>query len=210
MINMVDGDEKKYFITDIFFDGNSNEIVVKYGDGNETREPFVFHNLQFYRHKMIEQSFKHLPHFLDELSKYSFLVVVRKYIVIIGGILSMVLLYNLDIHIIMKIILSVLIVLGEVGYYLYNEVILTLMGSVVSEGLATETYLKYIDNFRYLNDDKEYEFFLPPEAIARYGLTSDMVEDLNRVLESLKNDGYVNKEITLSYKREEINQQKKN
>ena len=88
--------------------------------------------------------------YMNDLGKDSFLTFVKRYAAIIGGIVGLYFLYNFDIHIAMKIILTVLILLGEVGYYLYNELYLSIVGSEVLECLATEYY---INNLNVLYED---------------------------------------------------------
>lgn len=201
MMNMVEDEQaKKYFITDV--EQVDDSLVVKRADDSVNEESFSEHNLQFYRLQMIEQAKEYLPKFLDRLSYDSFMVTVKKYAAIVLGVVGLFFLYNVPVHLVMKIILSILLLLGEVGYYLYNEIILDLMWNFVREGLATETYLQNLDTFQYFDKEAYLDkFILPPEDIGRYGLTREMIEEMVKTIQGFKEDGVESQDISLTYQK---------
>lgn len=202
MIDMaMDEKDKQFFITDIEY--NDEILKITRADGTVSEEPFSYHNLGFYRNQMVNHIQDNINPFMDDLSKDSFFTFVKRYSAIIGGVVGLYFLYNVDIHVIMKIIITILAVLGELAYYLYNELYLTIVGSEVIEGLAYEYYLKNIDKFRYF--DKEHYtdgFIVPPEDVGKYKLTQDMLAQILQRIEEFKEKGFEPEEMTLSYKRQ--------
>lgn len=201
MIDMtLDEKNKEYFITQIEHD--DIEIKVTIADGNSTTEPYSGHNLGVYRNKMVENAKENIGPYMDDLGKDSFFTFVKRYAAIIGGVVGLYFLYNVDIHLIMKIIITILVLLGELGYYLYNELYLSIIGREVIECLATEYYIKNIDKFKYF--DKEHYtdgFIVPPEDIGKYQLTQDVLEQVAQDIEQFREQGFAPEEMTLSYKR---------
>lgn len=205
MIDMVmDEKNREYFITDIEFD--DKVLKVTRADGSVSTEPFSYHNLGFYRTKMIENAKLNINPFMDDLSKDSFFTFVKRYAAIIGGIVGLYFLYNVDIHLIMKIILTILVVLGEAAYYLINQLYLILLSDQVSESLATEFYLKNISKFTYYDRDNYTDgYIVPPEDIGKYRLTQDTLEQILQGIEEFKEQGFEPEEMILSYKRKTEN-----
>ena len=205
MIDMVmDEKNKEYFITNIEYD--DKVLKVTRADGTVTTEPFSYHNLGFYRTKMIENARLNINPFMDDLSKDSFFTFVKRYAAIIGGIVGLYFLYNVDIHLIIKIILTILVVLGEAAYYLINQLYLILLSEQVSESLATEFYLKNISKFTYYDRENYTDgYIVPPEDIAKYGLTQDTLEQVLQGIEEFKEQGFEPEEMILSYKRKTEN-----
>ena len=90
----------------------------------------------------------------------------------------------------MKIIITVLLLLGEVGYYLYNELYLHIVGGEVLECLATEYYINNLDTFTFYDRENYTDgFIVPPEDIGKYQLTKDMLEQLAKGIEEAKEMG---------------------
>lgn len=205
MIDMVmDEKNREYFITNIEYD--DKVLKVTRADGTVTTEPFSYHNLGFYRTKMIENAKLNINPFMDDLSKDSFFTFVKRYAAIIGGIVGLYFLYNVDIHLIIKIILTILVVFGEAAYYLINQLYLILLSEQVSESLATEFYLKNISKFTYYDRENYTDgYIVPPEDIAKYGLTQDTLEQVLQGIEEFKEQGFEPEEMILSYKRKTEN-----
>lgn len=191
--------DKEYFITDI--DVIDGKIIVTRADGSKSEEDFTEHNLGFYRNLMVKNANQYIGPYMDDLGKDSFMTYVKKYGAIIVGVVGLYFLYNFDIHIAIKIILSILVILGEIAFFLFNELYLCIVGAEAMECMATEYYLKNIDTFRYL--DKEHYidgFIVPPEDIAKYSLTEDMLVQIKENIENFKKDGVEPQDITLTYK----------
>lgn len=204
MLDMViDEKNKKHFITDIVV--QEGKIIITRADESVSEEPYSEHNLGFYRMQMIKNAQDNIGPYMDDLGKDSFFAFVKRYAAIIGGVVGLYFLYNFDIHIAMKIIITILLLLGEVGYYLYNHLYLTVVGAEVLECLATEYYIKNLSTFTYY--DKEHYtdgFIIPPEDIARYELTKDMLEKLAKGIEEARENGVDPGHMKLTYKRQDI------
>lgn len=192
--------DKEYFITDIeVIDG---KIVVTRADGSKSEEKFIEHNLGFYRNLMIKNANQYIGPYMDDIGKDSFMTYVKKYSAIIAGIVGLYFLYNFDIHIAIKIIISILVILGELAYFLFNQLYLSIIGIEAMECMATEYYLNNIDKFRYYDREHYTDgFIVPPEDISKYKLTEDMLKQIVEQIEIFKKDGFEDKDITLTYNK---------
>lgn len=201
MIDMVmDEKNRASFITDIEFD--DKVLKITRADGSVSTETFSYHNLGFYRTKMVENAELNINPFMDDLSKDSFFTFVKRYAAIIGGIVGLYFLYNVDIHLIIKIILTILVVLGEAAYYLFNQLYLMVLSDLVSESLATEFYLKNINKFTYFDRDNYTDgYIVPPEDIGKYRLTQGTLEQILKEIECFKEQGLEPDGMSLTYKR---------
>lgn len=201
MLDMVmDEKNKKYFITDI--EVRDGKIIITRADESVTEEPYSGHNLGFYRMQMVKNAKEHINPYMDDLGKDSFFTFVKRYAAIIGGIVGLYFLYNFDIHIAMKIIITILAVLGEVGYYLYNELYLHIVGGEVLECLATEYYLNNLNIFTYYDKENYTDgFIVPPEDIGKYQLTKDMLEQLAQGIKEARDNGAEPEHMKLTYKK---------
>ena len=203
MLDMVmDDKNKQYFITDI--EVRDGKIVITRADESVAEEPYSAHNLGFYRMQMVRNAKENINPYMDDLGKDSFLTFVKRYSAIIGGVVGLYFLYNFDIHIAMKIILTVLILLGEVGYYLYNELYLSVVGGEVLECLATEYYINNLDTFTYYDRENYTDgFIVPPEDIGKYQLTKDILEQLAIGIKEAKEKGSEPEHMKLTYKKQD-------
>ena len=201
MLDMVmDDKNKQYFITDI--EVRDGKIIITRADESVTEEPYSAHNLGFYRMQMVRNAKENINPYMDDLGKDSFLTFVKRYAAIIGGIVGLYFLYNFDIHIAMKIIITVLLLLGEVGYYLYNELYLHIVGGEVLECLATEYYINNLDTFTFYDRENYTDgFIVPPEDIGKYQLTKDMLEQLAKGIDEAKEMGAEPEHMKLTYKK---------
>lgn len=193
-----DEEEAKSFIVGLdVVDGN---IVVKYASGREETMSYSLHNLNFYRILVERQSKDNIDHALNNLAKDSFMVYVKRVVTIVAGIIGSIIVFNIDIHIIMKIIIVLLMLLGEAFYYFYNEIYLNILDDDLREMVALEYYLKNIDIFKYY-DTKigENGYVLPIEDISKYNLSIHELEQISAAVKKFREEGYENNEIVLSY-----------
>lgn len=205
MLDMVlDDKNKKYFITDI--EVREDKIIITKADESVSEEPYSGHNLGFYRTQMINYAKDNLDPYLDDLGKDSFFTYVKRYAAIIGGIVGLYFLYNFDIHIVIKILITILLTLGELAYYLYNELYLNILGAEVIECLATEYYIKNLSTFTYYDKDNYTDgYIVPPEDIGKHELTKDMLEQLGTGIEEAKKNGSEPQDMKLTYKKIDAN-----
>ena len=190
-------EEQESFITNINKDNDS--LVVSYASGNETTERFSLHNMNYYRGKMEEQANMYVGKYLDKLSIKSFSIYVARVSSIILGLFSLFLSYNIDIHIIMKILLTILVALLEFGYYIYSDIKLDILYTQALEGMATEYYLNNIDDFKYKNPHTyEFGYIVPIEEISKMGLTEDWLKAASEKIKELISSGIEKEDISLS------------
>ncbi len=202
MMNMVYGNKEAepYFITDI--ERKDDRLIITHADKSVEDSKYSDRNLGFYRHKMIDQARKYLPAFTIDLSKESFKVYVKRVGAIIGGILGMFLLYNIDIHTIMKIVLTILIILGELAYYIWNEIVLSVISDDCRETLATEYYLANLRDFQYYDQEKGIDgYIVPPEDISNHKLDNSQLKQMSETIKDFKSQGVDEKDISLTYKK---------
>lgn len=194
-----DAEKLKYFITDVAKE--QDQLVVKHASGEDDYSKYSDHNLSVARNRMIEQASECLPEFMKTMASEYFKTIALKYAAIIGGVVGLFFLYNIDIHIIMKIIITLLALGGEVAYYFINKIYQAVLGMSAEEGFATKYYINNVDDFRYYNPEVGYdEFILPIEDISKYCLCQADLEELSKIVKDFKSQGYESKEITLSYK----------
>jgi len=205
MLDMVlDDKNKKYFITDI--EVRDDKIIITKADESVSEEPYSGHNLGFYRTQMINYAKDNIEPYMDDLGKDSFFTYVKRYAAIIGGIVGLYFLYNFDIHIVIKILITILLTLGELAYYLYNELYLNILGAEVIECLATEYYIKNLSTFTYYDKDNYTDgYIVPPEDIGKHELTKDMLEQLGTGIEEAKKNGSEPQDMKLTYKKVDVN-----
>lgn len=195
-------EDKPYFIVNI--EVKDDKLIVTRADGTVHEEKFSEHNLSFYRTKMLEGAQSHITGYMDDLGKDSFFTFLKRYAAIVAGIAGLYFLYNIDIHIIMKILLTFLAIACEIGYYFYNELYLSIVGEEVIECLATEYYLKNMETFRYYDREQYIDgYIIPPEDIGSHGLTKEMLEQLGDGIKDYREQGVNPKDMKLTYKRRE-------
>ena len=192
-------DEEKNFIVDI--ETTDDEMIIRYADGHEVREKFSYHNLNVYRLHMEEQAKNNMDYAYDIVAKDSFMVYAKRILAIIGGIIGGIVIYNVDIHIIMKIVLALILIFSEGLYYLYNELYLSVLSTDLGEILATDYYLKNIDKFKYYDSKMgEYKYIVPIEDIEKHSLTQEQLEEISDLVSTFRKEGITDNDISLTYK----------
>jgi hypothetical protein len=77
-----------------------------------------------------------------------------------------------------------LVILGEIGFFLFNELYLSIVGAEAMECMATEYYLKNLDKFRYYDREHYTDgFIVPPEDIARYDMIAIFGFEANKQID---------------------------
>lgn len=183
----VDGD-KEHFIVDIM--STPESITVYYADGSSSMDNFYTeHNMEFYRGQMEKQAKKYIDGYMKYLQDEVLRVYVLRALAIATGVIGMYLLYNFDIHYVMKFILGLILVILELGYYLYEEINLDFLSLEVREALATDYYLNHKMSFNYFDTLKnEYVDALKIEEIANKELTLDDIVEFENYILNLKKE----------------------
>ncbi len=195
-------EESKYYVTDIKV--NENEMIISYGDGREVHEKYTLHNLNFYRLRMIKQANEGIDYAYSVIAKDSFKIYAKRFLAMLAGIIGSVVTLNIDIHVIMKIIIIVLMLLGEGLYYFYNEIYLYLLSEDLDEVEALNYYLSNIDKFKYYDKDEgEDGYILPIEDLEKYHITKNMLEQIVFNVVKFREEGVDYKDMKLTYKSSE-------
>ena len=98
--------KEEYYIMDIKIE--DEKLFIYYADGREECIPFSKHNLGVFRNRMVIQAKENIDSCLNKIAKESFGVYFKRFMTVIGLLVGLYFLYNLDIHVIMKIILALL------------------------------------------------------------------------------------------------------
>lgn len=200
MVNFAQNDEEaQYFITDI--DVVDDKIIVKYADQREVVEKYDLHTLNYYRLRMTNEIRQTIPAAISEIASSSFNAYLKRLGVIIGGIISGLLVYNIDINIIMKFVITGLILLGQAAYFICNEINLRFL----SDNLGIiETYQYYLNNlhhFKYYNAEiGEDCYLLPIEDVGKYNLSEETLKQIVNSIIEYNEQGTPKEEIKLKYR----------
>ncbi len=209
MIPMTGDSEKlEYFITDVRRE--ENQLVVVYANNRVEKSPFSEHNLNVIRSRMIDQVRNYLDDYYKFIAEDVSLTLLKKYGSIIAGIVGLFFLYNVDIHTIMKIIITILGLAGEVIYYFVNNIHLSLLGMGVMEADALQYYVDNLKDFKEYNSATGLdEYIVPIEDISKHNLTKEMLEELSIKIREFKEQGTLTSEMKLTYKPQTKTEQEK-
>ena len=84
-----------------------NEIVLTFADGHEeVMGPYSLHNMNFYRYRVQRQFYEFYDKYMNEMALESFKVCVKKFGSVALSLAGLFFMYNFDIHIIIKILLT--------------------------------------------------------------------------------------------------------
>lgn len=182
-----DEDKKSYIVGLMKLEDG---IAIQYADGSMEKENFYSeNNMEFYRRRMEKQAKKYVGPYLDHLKCEVLKIYVKEIIAMVIGVFGIYLLYNVDIHSIMKIILGICIAILEGIYCLYQEINLNFLVDEVREGLATEYYINHKNDFSYYDEaKKEYIDALKIDDIAKYKLSFYSIMEFEQYLETLKKE----------------------
>lgn len=187
-------------------------IVVTYLDGHQTvDENYSEHNMNFWRRRIIDQINKHYDLY-QEGGGQALLKVLKSEILslltpvaggIIIGIVSKILLqYNIDIHIAIKIILEALLILKAAFDSFYNHYITS---RIVKMLMESNRYKKYADLSRdleyYNREISDYSFAIPVEDVWKKNLQEKQMEEIrDQVVRIKKEFGNELLDLSLEYK----------
>ena len=198
MVDMTYKDEdKKTFITDIVV--NENGINVTYADGHVYVDTMVNqHNVEMYRYRMEKEASKHIEKFLDRISYNALFLMIRKYSVIVLSFIGLFMTYNFDIHLIMKIIITIL---GNLYSYILHSYYLWQLENMTDEAMCIDYFLKNRSKFTYKDEDGDDVDMLAIEEIGHYNLSfgtlKRIVEEADGMRETFGDDT----EIKLSFQK---------
>ena len=191
-------EDKSSFITDI--DHINDSIVVNYADGSVSQdEPYILHNYNVYRRRMEQQVYDYAEKHLDKLGIESFKLFLHRYIPIVGSLIGLYYLYNIDISVIMKILITILVLLGNGLNYIINEIWTIVLSYDFDQ---TEAYLEYVHNIdkyviRKIDEDS---YILPIEDIGKHNLSLNQVKEIGETISSYRQKfGEDIEEIKLTY-----------
>lgn len=187
MLNMtLNKKEEPYFITDVDF--LPDDVCVKYADGHVENMGFCNDNIkEFYRRRLLEQVQKYVEPYIKEAGRVAFRAYIQKYGLIIAELVEIYALYNVDIHIVMKLILGVFLIFINGIMVLAAAGDLLLIGDTVGEAFALEYYANNYADFTYVDEEtNETINVLPIEEISKSNLSLEIVKQIHSSVLELK------------------------
>lgn len=200
MVNMTLYDEEESsYIIDIR--KKDNEIVLTYADGHEDiMGSYSLHNMNFYRYRVQRQFYEFYDKYMDEMALESFKVCFKKFGGVILSLVGLFFMYNFDIHIIIKILLTLGVVAIDVFYYFLKHYDLLMIGQELNRVEALETYFQNSREFMIHNENEnEDDYVLGVEDVWQNDLRK---EEVLSILEDVKkSDGTVLKYDVSTHKK---------
>lgn len=200
MLDMTKKDgEQERFITDLKINEKGN-MVITYADGTVSEEKFTKHNMGFYRDNMVKQAEKFVNPKLNSLGLEYLKVQGIRFGLVLLGIVGMYFTYNVDIHVIMKIVLTLLIIGGELLQWFIANLYTISIEDDSLEAFAYEEYLKHLNNFRYYDSNTgSSEYIFPIEDIEGHRLTATSVQEIDSTIQEMKDMGAEEADIKVDY-----------
>ena len=204
MVDMTFNEEdRKKFIVDIRVDEDG--IKITYADGfTEICKVASKHNLEFYRGKMEEQILKHIDKYLNKCSVKGLLFLKTEMIPLILSIIGMVFLYNFDISIFSKILITLLAIVVNLLVFLFYEYNIFKYMILTDEAYAFNYYLAHKEQFLTTDEDGEKSYCLNIEEIGQLNMDENMVKDIEKSVIDLKDEFGDDTQITLSKIRKDM------
>lgn len=196
-----DSEKKKHYIIDIKKDGD--QLIIVYADKSISSIYYSEHNLNVARYKMIEQVKDNIYEFCDYVAKKYITICIKNVVSVISSLIGLFFLYNIDISIVIKIIISILMVAGEISYILFNKKKIDILDKKLREAEATDFYINHLDELKeYDRDSGNDKFVLDIEDISKYNISKDLLEELLEKVKNFKEEGISISEMKLVYKLE--------
>lgn len=203
MVDMtINKSDKSNYIIDITNMGSY--INIKYADGKEENDELMSeHNYNVYRRRMINQIKEYSNKYMNKLSWESFKIFLHRYVPIVLSLIGLYFGYNFDIHIIFKILLTIVLLVINGLNLLVNEIWTIVMSEDLDKVEAYMYYEKNIKNF--MKDEINDEYLLPIEDIDKCNLTYNMVVEIGKTVEKFRTDHPDDDvELSLNYKKKEV------
>lgn len=194
-------EEQDDYVVDVSLTDDGN-MVITYASGRVEKEKYSDHNYGFYQGKMVNQAIDYADPMINSLGIEWIKTQAVRYGLLLGGIVGLYFSYNVDIHIIIKIILTILILAGEAV-----NLFLTQLGLVSIEddsivAFAYKEYLKHLDNFKYYDKKSGAEkYIMPISDIDKHQLDSSSVIEIDRMVSQMKDMGSEPKDIRVNYSK---------
>lgn len=200
MVNMTlyDSEEESYIID---IKNENNRIVIYYADGHsEDMGPYSLHNFNFYRLRAQRQFKEFYDKYMDEMGLESFKVCCKKFGSVALTLVGLFLLYNVDIHFIIKILITVIALGIEVFYYFLKHYDLLVIGQELDRVEALELYIENSREFMVYNEEeKEDDYSLGIEDVWQNDLKKSEVSQI--IDDAKSNQGMVLKYDVKKYKK---------
>lgn len=200
MVNMTlyDSEEDSYIIDIKVEDGH---IKVYYADGHvDDVGKYSLHNLNFYRYRAERQYYEFYDKYMDQCGLESLKLYAKKYGSVAIDAISLYFLYNFDIHIVIKILISLAMIGINIFYYFLKHYDLLVLSQELDRVEALDLYFKNKKEFLVFNEDeKEDDYSLTCEDVWQNDLKK---EEVSAILEDAKsNKGMVLKYDVKKYKK---------
>lgn len=200
MVNMTlyDSEEEGYIID---LKVEDYHIKLYYADGHvEDVGKYSLHNFNFYRLRVQRQFHEYYDKFMDQCGLESLKLYAKKYGSVALDAISLYFLYNFDIHIVIKILISLVMIGVNIFYYFLKHYDLLVLSQELDRVEALELYLNNSREFMVYNEDeKEDDYSLGVEDVWQNDLKKDEVAAI--LEDAKKNKGMVLKYDVKKYKK---------
>lgn len=176
-------------------------LCVTRANGEEYVLPYSEHNLNSIRFSMVNQVKKYSEEYMFLKGKECFDLLIGEVRAFICGIFALFFLYNFDVHIIIKIILTIVLVFSEIFYSLVKLYDLCMLGDEYIECECLDTYVKNIDVFSYVNSSQNLVYRLPIEELSKCNFSKVDLEKFVSEIKAFKSQGIEDEDISLDYKK---------
>lgn len=189
--------DKKDYITNV--EANDNKYIIHYADGHSAQGSTVSkHNYLFYLNKMEEQFMQYKDAY-EEVITYDYgMTLIKSIGILITQIAMFPILYNIDIHIAIKIIIGLLYLSGTIFYNTYNKAKIVNYDKAIGNIRAVEYYLEHKDDFivNYKNEESgrlEKSYLVNANNVDIFSSPQMLIDFMNDTIED-----YKDKQITLN------------
>ena len=157
-------EDKKYYVTNI--DKIDDKYLILYADNHKEIKPNLSeHNYQFYLNKMEQQYLNYKDEYLNKKSREVFKLYIQTITIFITQIISIILLYNIDINIIEKLIIGFIYLFVTVAINFYKKIQIIEYDQNFGNMEAVDYFLNHKDEFTYTTKDNKIKYIINSNTI---------------------------------------------
>ena len=192
--------DKKDFITDLTQDENS--INITYADNHTAKDTSnSIHNMNFYRGKMLEQYIEHGPYYELKLGEAVAFNQLKKLLSVIIDAAAIYFNVTLNPNILLKIIVTILLIAGEIAYMFWNKIGDVIYDEQARELLSLNYYYDNKSTFEYYSkEQEEFIHLVPIEQLTREKITKEDLIKIKEVIDEYKKQGISLDTIKVDFK----------
>lgn len=198
MLDMTLNDnDRQSFITNII--NENGELKIKYANGNIDSIYNSKHNLEVCRYRLEKQVKKYADKYLDRTNIQAIMVYIKRYSFLISSLLGLYYTYNIDIHIILKILITLFIIGANLFSFLVKEIHVKIIQDCINEVFASQYFLDNKEKYSYDTEEGK-KYALNIEDIAKFNLDEEQLKKILSTVEELKQNSEGLEGIKLDFK----------